>query len=44
MVDVHGRLIGINTMMAGPDVGLAVPVNAVKAFLKMAFERKPVAA
>ena len=44
MVDVHGRLIGINTMMAGPDVGLAVPVDAVKAFLKKAFDRTPVAA
>ena len=36
LVDVHGRLIGINTMMAGPDVGLAVPVHAVKAFLRQA--------
>jgi serine protease Do len=36
LVDVHGRLVGINTMMAGPDVGLAVPVHAVKAFLRQA--------
>jgi serine protease Do len=34
LVDVHGRLVGVNTMMAGPDVGMAVPVNEVKAFLK----------
>jgi len=36
LVDVHGRLVGINTMMAGPDLGLAVPVHVVKAFLKEA--------
>ena len=34
LVDVHGKLVGVNTMMAGPDVGMAVPVNEVKAFLK----------
>ncbi len=37
LVDAEGRLIGINTMMAGLDVGLAVPVNALKRFLKEAF-------
>jgi S1-C subfamily serine protease len=37
LVDAAGRLIGINTMMAGPDVGLAVPVSAVKRFLREAF-------
>jgi serine protease Do len=36
LVDAEGRLIGINTMMAGPDVGLAVPVHIVKAFLRRA--------
>jgi S1-C subfamily serine protease len=36
LVDIQGRLIGINTMMAGPDVGLAVPVHVVKAFLRHA--------
>lgn len=34
LVDVHGNLIGINTVMAGPNVGLAVPIHAVKQFLK----------
>ncbi len=34
LVDVEGRLVGINTMIAGPDVGFAVPLHAVKAFLK----------
>ena len=33
LVDTRGRLLGINVMMAGPDVGLAVPVHAVKRFL-----------
>lgn len=30
MVNQHGQLVGINTMLAGPNVGLAVPVNAAK--------------
>jgi S1-C subfamily serine protease len=34
LVNVQGRLVGINTMMAGPDVGLAVPVHVVKGFLR----------
>lgn len=34
LVDVNGNLIGINTVMVGPDVGLAVPIHAVKRFLK----------
>jgi serine protease Do len=34
LMDIQGRLVGINTMMAGPDVGLAVPVHVVKAFLR----------
>lgn len=36
LVDVNGRLVGINTMMAGPDVGVAVPVHLVKGFLRRA--------
>jgi serine protease Do len=39
LVDSMGRLIGINTVMAGPDVGLAVPVHEVKRFLKSALLR-----
>jgi S1-C subfamily serine protease len=38
LVDVQGRLVGINTMMAGPSVGLAVPVHEVKRFLRLALE------
>ena len=34
LVDVQGRLVGVNTMMAGPEVGMAVPVYVVKEFLR----------
>jgi S1-C subfamily serine protease len=34
LVDVHGRLLGVNTIMTGPEVGGAVPVHVVEAFLK----------
>jgi len=34
LVDVEGRLLGINSVMTGPDSGLAIPVNAAKRFLK----------
>ena len=37
MIDSAGRLVGINTMIAGPDVGLAVPIHIVKHFLKSVF-------
>ena len=36
LVDIDGRLVGINTMITGPDVGMAVPVHVVKAFLRQA--------
>lgn len=36
LVDARGRLVGINAMMTGPQVGLAVPVHVVKRFLKQA--------
>jgi serine protease Do len=42
LFDVAGRLIGVNTLMTGPDVGVAVPVDTVKRFLKGALgARKP---
>lgn len=34
LVNTRGQLIGINTMISGPEVGFAVPVHVVKAFLK----------
>jgi serine protease Do len=36
MLDIRGRLVGINTMITGPNVGLAVPVHVVKGFLRRA--------
>ena len=32
-MDAEGRLVGINSVMSGPEVGLAVPVHVIKAFL-----------
>ena len=34
MFDAEGRVVGINTMISGPDVGMAVPAATVKRFLK----------
>ena len=36
LTDARGRLVGINAMVTGPEVGLAVPVHVVKRFLKRA--------
>jgi serine protease Do len=40
LVDVEGRLVGINTMMAGPDLGLAISVDEAKRFVRRALGRK----
>lgn len=34
MVDSRGRVIGINTLMNGPEVGVAIPVHVAQDFLK----------
>ena len=36
LVDVSGRLVGVNTIMTGPSVGGAVPVHVVRQFLREA--------
>ena len=36
LVDAQGRLVGVNTMMTGPDVGVAVPVHIVQDFMRRA--------
>jgi serine protease Do len=41
LVDVSGRLVGVNTMMTSPGVGMAVAVDAVKGFLRDALGTKP---
>jgi len=43
LLDVYGRLIGVNTLMTGPQVGAAIPIHTVKSFLKEALG-SPVAA
>lgn len=40
MVDAAGRLIGINTLMNGPDVGVAVPVDVAKRFVKETYAQQ----
>jgi serine protease Do len=44
IVDAAGRLVGVNTVMAGPDVGLAIPVDVVKRFMKEALQAESKAA
>ncbi len=34
LVDAGGRLLGINTMITGPDVGFAIPSHVIVEFLK----------
>jgi S1-C subfamily serine protease len=34
MVDTTGRLVGVNTLITGPVVGLAIPSHDVKQFLR----------
>jgi serine protease Do len=34
LVDARGRLLGINTMINGPEVGFAIPTHVVVEFLK----------
>jgi S1-C subfamily serine protease len=36
LVDTQGRLVGVNTLMTGPGIGAAVPVQTIKHFLKEA--------
>jgi serine protease Do len=40
LVDEAGRLVGINTMMTGPDVGMAVPVHVARRFLQQALDNR----
>lgn len=34
LLNVNGELIGVNTMITGPEVGFAIPSQVVKTFLK----------
>ena len=44
LLDAEGRLVGINTIMSGPETGMAVPVHVAKAFLQDALGSKQTAA
>jgi serine protease Do len=41
MVDSRGRLVGINTLMNGPEVGVAIPVHVAEAFVTKALTGQP---
>jgi serine protease Do len=36
LVDAGGRLVGVNTLLVGPDIGMAIPSHVVKRFLRRA--------
>jgi serine protease Do len=36
LVDALGRLLGLNTMMTGPDFGMAVPAHVIRKFMREA--------
>jgi serine protease Do len=40
MVNAAGQLVGINTMMNGPNVGVAIPVDDAKRWLKQSLPRR----
>jgi S1-C subfamily serine protease len=44
MVNSKGHLIGINTIMRGPDVGAAIPIEVVKRFLRKSMTSFQIAA
>ena len=33
MPDIEGHLVGVNTMITGPEVAMAVPIHVAKDFL-----------
>ncbi|CAN5830577.1 hypothetical protein BH23CHL2_BH23CHL2_10720 [soil metagenome] len=41
LLDAAGRLIGINTMVAGPGLGLSIPVHVVSRFLARHVDPRP---
>jgi serine protease Do len=43
LLNSQGEVIGINTMISGPKVGFAIPVQIVKTFLKEVFEEQHIA-
>ncbi|MEX2030403.1 MAG: trypsin-like peptidase domain-containing protein [Anaerolineales bacterium] len=41
LVDADGRVVGINTMMAGSEVGVAIPSHVAEEFVREASGRTP---
>lgn len=41
MIDAEGKLVGLNVMINGPDVGMAIPVHMVKQFLRKVEKSQP---
>lgn len=41
MIDSDGKIIGINVMINGPDVGMAIPAHVVKRFLHEVDKSQP---
>jgi serine protease Do len=41
LINARGDLVGINTMMTGPDVGVAIPAHVIDAFLRQAVAPEP---
>lgn len=41
MVDSCGRIVGINTLMNGPNIGVAIPVHIAEEFLSSAAAHNP---
>jgi S1-C subfamily serine protease len=41
MVDSRGRVVGINTLMSGPEVGVAIPVHVAEEFIKSVAANQP---
>ncbi|MEZ4521509.1 MAG: trypsin-like peptidase domain-containing protein [Thermomicrobiales bacterium] len=41
LLDASGRLIGINAMVAGPGLGLSIPVHVVRRFLARQVDPRP---
>jgi S1-C subfamily serine protease len=41
LINTRGELVGINTMMTGPDVGVAIPAHVIEDFLRRSVEPAP---
>jgi serine protease Do len=42
LINARGSLVGINTMMTGPDIGVAIPTHLIHTFLERSGLQEPV--